>query len=62
MAIIDQPKTTYSDTTPQIRAITDIISLIDPVDTPFLAVFPPGGANSKFKFTAQGTKIEWLNF
>jgi hypothetical protein len=62
MASLDQPKTTYSDTTPQIRVITDLISLIDPMDTPFLSVFTPGGANSKFNFTAQGTKIEWLNF
>jgi 2-phospho-L-lactate guanylyltransferase (CobY/MobA/RfbA family) len=60
MAIIDQPRTTYTNTEPQIRVVTDLISLIDPMDTPFLAVFPPGGANSKFNFTAHGTKIEWL--
>jgi hypothetical protein len=60
MAVFDQPKTTYTDTTAQVRVITDLISLIDPMDTPFLAVFTPGGANGKFNFTAQGTKLEWL--
>jgi len=37
MALIDQPKTAYSDSTPQARAISDVISMIDPRDTPLLA-------------------------
>ena len=30
MTVIDQPKTVYSDASTQARAISDVISLIDP--------------------------------
>lgn len=61
MAVIDQPVTTYSDTTPQVRVIGDAIYIIDPKDTPFIAAI--GGfdsARSKFKLNQNGTKIEIL--
>lgn len=47
MASYDQPKTTYSDTTPQKRVVSDVIALIDPRDTPFLAW---SGLNNESKF------------
>ncbi len=55
----DQPRTTYSDTNIGQRVIADQISLISPKDTPFLARFAPGSANSKFNLRDGGTKIEW---
>lgn len=61
MALFDQPKTTYSDTTNAIRIISESIKLIDPVDTPLLVAL--GGfdaARSKFNIRGNGTKIEWL--
>lgn len=61
MAVIDQQKTTYSDTTPHVRVISDIINIIDPRDTPAIAAL--GGldaARSKFKVAQNGYKIEIL--
>ena len=61
MAVYDSPQTTYSDTTPQMRVISDVINMIDPVDTPLLAAI--GGldaARSKFRIRENGTKIELL--
>lgn len=61
MAVYDQPKTTYSDTTNAVRIISNVINLIDPVDTPLLAAL--GGLDagkSKFKIRGNGTMIEWL--
>lgn len=61
MAVIDQQKTTYSDTTPHERVISDVINIIDPRDTPFIAAI--GGldaARSKFKVAQNGYKIEIL--
>lgn len=61
MAVYDQAKTSYSDTTNAVRVISDVIKLIDPVDTPLLAAL--GGLNSarsKFNIRANGTMIEWL--
>lgn len=61
MAVYDQQVTTYSDTTPHIRIVNDVISLIDPVDTPLLvAVGGLDSARSKFKIRGNGYKIEWL--
>lgn len=62
MANLASPLTTYSDTTPQKRIITDVISLIDPADTPFIeALGGLDGASSKFQFVnGAGTKMEWL--
>jgi hypothetical protein len=61
MALFDQPKNTYSDTTNAVRIINDVIKLIDPMQTPLLAAL--GGldaARSKFEIRGNGTKIEWL--
>lgn len=61
MALFDQPKTTYSDTTNAVRIINDVIKLIDPVQTPLIAAL--GGldaARSKFDIRGNGTKVEWL--
>lgn len=61
MAAYDQPVTTYSDTTPHVRVISDVIHLIDPVDTPFLdAIGGVAGGNSKFKVNLKGYKVELL--
>lgn len=61
MAVIDQPKNTYSDTTPHVRVISDVINIIDPRDTPFIAAI--GGLDSarkKFKVNQNGYKVEIL--
>ena len=61
MALFDQPKNTYSDTTNAVRIINDVIKLIDPVQTPLIAAL--GGldaARSKFDVRGNGTKVEWL--
>jgi hypothetical protein len=53
---------TYSDTTPQMRVITDYVSLIDPSDAPLVeALGGLDGAAAKFNFTNwPGTNPEWL--
>lgn len=61
MSVYDAPKNTYSETTQAVRIISDVINLIDPVDTPLLSAI--GGldsASSKFRIRGNGTKIEWL--
>jgi hypothetical protein len=61
MAVYDQPKTTYSDTTPQVRVISDAIFMIDPVDTPtLLALGGFDSARGKFQIRQNGYKIEIL--
>jgi hypothetical protein len=60
MAVIDQPKTVYSDSTAQARAISDVISMIDPRDTPLLARLGLDSAREKFKLSLNGYKIELL--
>lgn len=62
MASLTSPLTTYSDTTPQKRIITDVISLIDPSDMPAIdALGGFDGASSKFRFVnGKGKTIEWL--
>jgi hypothetical protein len=54
--------TTYSDTTPQRRVITDVISLIDPSDAPVVnALGGLDGASGKFRFVnGESTVVEWL--
>lgn len=53
---------TYDDTTPQKRVITDVISLIDPADTPAVEAFGGlDGAAEKFRFVNwPSTAVEWL--
>ena len=61
MSVYDQPITSYSDTTPHVRAIADVIKIIDPVDTPLIAAL--GGldsARNKFEVRQNSYKIEIL--
>ncbi len=58
--VLDQPKTVYSDATAQARAISDVISMIDPRDTPLLAKLGLDSAREKFKLNLDGFKIELL--
>jgi hypothetical protein len=52
---------TYSDTTPQKKIITDYVTLIDPSDAPLIeALGGLDGAAGKFKFVNKGVKPEWL--
>lgn len=60
MAVYDQPKTTYSDTTAQARAISDVIQMVDPRDTPLVSRLGLDGARSKFNIQLNGYKIELL--
>lgn len=62
MAYNTSPLTTYSDTTPHKRIITDVVSLIDPSDAPMIdALGGLDGASSKFRFVnAPGKVVEWL--
>jgi hypothetical protein len=62
MAVIDSPLSTYSDTTPAKRVITDVISLIDPTDAPFVdALGGLDGGASKFRLVnGKGPMVEWL--
>ena len=62
MAYLTSPLTTYSDTTPQKRMITDVISLIDPSDAPMVqALGGLDGASGKFRFVnAMEKVVEWL--
>ncbi|HOD52891.1 MAG TPA: DUF5309 family protein [Candidatus Cloacimonadota bacterium] len=59
---VDSPFTSYSDTTPQKRVITDVISLIDPSDAPFIEkIGGLDGAAGKFRFANEpSTTVEWL--
>jgi len=57
----DSPITTYSDTTPQKKVITDVISLISPSDAPLIERLGGlDGAAGKFRFSAEGTNPQWL--
>jgi hypothetical protein len=58
MAVFDQPVTTYSDTGAHVRVIADVISMIDPRDTPILSALGLDSARSKFKIGMNGKKIE----
>ena len=60
MTVMDQPKTVYSDSTTQARAISDVISMIDPRDTPLLAKLGLDSAREKFKLSLNGYKLELL--
>jgi hypothetical protein len=60
MAVFDQPKTVYTDATAQARAISDVIAMIDPRDTPLIAKLGLDSAREKFKLNLNGYKIEIL--
>jgi hypothetical protein len=59
---LTSPLTTYSDTTPHKRIITDVISLIDPADAPMIErIGGLDGASEKFRFVnGEGKVVEWL--
>ncbi len=61
-APLDPPITSYQDTTPQKRAVTDLISMISPVDTPLIARFGilPAAGPSFNVVNWPGTTVEWL--
>lgn len=55
------PYSTYVNTAENKRVITDYIALLDPSDAPFIeAIGGLDGAASKFRFTNQGTMVEWI--
>jgi len=58
MSALDQPISTFDDTSLQVRVIGDAIQLIDPMDTPVVALLGMDGARSKFRLNLNGTKIE----
>ena len=61
MANSASPYSTYSDTTPQIRVISNTIALLDPSDAPFIELIGGlDGAASKFQFRNQGKVVEWM--
>ncbi len=60
MTVFEQPKTVYSDSSAQARAISDVISMIDPRDTPLLAKLGLDSARQKFMVNQNGYKIELL--
>jgi len=61
MTVYDPQVTSYSDTTPHVRVISNIIQFIDPRDTPLLdALGGLDAARTKFRVAQNGTKIEIL--
>jgi hypothetical protein len=59
--VYDQQKTSYNDTAVQVRIVSEAIRMIDPVDTPLIALL--GGldaARSKFNVRENGKMIELL--
>ena len=55
------PYSTYVNTAENKRVITDYIALLDPSDAPFIeAIGGLDGAASNFRFTNQGTLVEWI--
>ena len=61
MANVAPPYSTYVNTAENKRVITDYIALLDPSDAPFIeAIGGLDGAASKFRFTNQGTMVEWI--
>lgn len=62
MAAVDSPFTSYSDTAPQKKAITDVIKMIDPTDAPLIERLGGlDGAAGKFRFVAwPTTNPSWL--
>ena len=61
MANSTPPYDTYTNSAENKRVITDYISMLDPSDAPFVeAIGGLDGAASKFRFTNQGTLVEWI--
>jgi len=61
MAVSDAPITSYSDTTAHKRSVSDLISILDPMDTPFVSYFGRNGDPGKFAIVNwPATNYEWL--
>jgi len=61
MANFDQPISTYDDTGYKRRVLSDVVKMIDPLDTPLIAALGGlDGGRSKFKVNINGTKVELL--
>lgn len=62
MGVVDSPFTSYSDTAPQKKAITDVIKMISPTDAPLIERLGGlDGAAGKFRFVAwPTTNPSWL--
>jgi hypothetical protein len=60
MAVNDQPKTTYVDTTAHSRVISDVVQMVDPRETPLISRLGLDGAREKFKIRLNGYKVELL--
>lgn len=61
MAETSGMKTSYGDTTPQKRAIADLIDMIDPSEVPFVKYFGLDGDAGKFRIVNwPSTKVEWM--
>lgn len=61
MALFDQPEQSYNNTVGQIRILSDVIRMIDPIDTPLIAALGGlDGASSKFQVRGDGKRIELL--
>lgn len=64
MAVYDQQVTSYDDTTPHIRIVSDVVSLISPSDAPLVARLGLDSARNKFRLGIggrnNGYKIEIL--
>lgn len=57
----DQPKTTYTDTTPHMRSVADLIDIIDPRQVPIVKYFGLDGSPGKFRIVNWPSyKVEWL--
>jgi hypothetical protein len=61
MAVADQPLTSYSDTTPHKKVISDYIDNIDPRDTPVVKYFGLSNSPGKFRLVNwPSTTVYWL--
>ena len=58
MPTLDQPISTFDDNSVDRRVIGNAIQLIDPMDTPVVALLGLNSARSKFQLNLSGTKIE----
>jgi len=57
---IASPYTTYSDTTPQMRVISNVIANINPKDIPLIVAIGGLDGAAGWNWTGKGTKCEWL--
>jgi len=61
MANYASPISTYSDTTPHKKVITDLVAILDPSDAPLIERLGGlDGAAGKFRFVNKGTNPQWM--